>query len=69
MATVSASPAGSIVAAAGGSFLLEDRAPEEVFTLEDLSAEQRQIAETAARFAKEQVLGAVAEDRGQGARV
>ncbi len=51
----------SVVAAAGGSFLLEDRLPEEVFTLEDLSHEQQQIAETAARFAHEQVLAAVAQ--------
>jgi alkylation response protein AidB-like acyl-CoA dehydrogenase len=55
MSTISASPVGSVVAAAGGSFLLEDRAPEEVFTPEDFSPEQRQIAETAARFAKEQI--------------
>jgi alkylation response protein AidB-like acyl-CoA dehydrogenase len=55
MSTVAASPVGSIVAAAGGSFLLEDRAPEEVFTPEDLSPEQRQIAETASRFAREQI--------------
>jgi alkylation response protein AidB-like acyl-CoA dehydrogenase len=58
MPTVAVSP---IVAAAGGSFLLEDRAPEEVFTPEDLSEEQRQIAETATRFAKEQLLPAVAQ--------
>jgi butyryl-CoA dehydrogenase len=58
MSTVSASPVSSIVAAAGGSFLLEDRAPEEVFTPEDLSEEQRQIAETAARFARERILPA-----------
>ena len=42
-------------AAPGGSFLLEDRAPAEVFTPEDLSAEQRQIAQTAARFAREKI--------------
>jgi alkylation response protein AidB-like acyl-CoA dehydrogenase len=58
MSTLAVSP---IVAAAGGSFLIEDRAPEEIFTLEDLSAEQRQIAETAARFAKEQLLPALAQ--------
>jgi butyryl-CoA dehydrogenase len=58
MPTLTALP---IVAAAGGSFLLEDRAPEEVFTPEDLTEEQRQIAETAARFAKEQLLPAVAQ--------
>jgi alkylation response protein AidB-like acyl-CoA dehydrogenase len=55
MSTLAASPVGTIAAAAGGSFLLEDRAPEEVFTPEDLSQEQRQIAETAARFAREQI--------------
>jgi alkylation response protein AidB-like acyl-CoA dehydrogenase len=55
MSTVAASPANFVVAAAGGSFLLEDRTPEEVFTPEDLSPDQRQIAETAARFAKEQI--------------
>jgi butyryl-CoA dehydrogenase len=47
-----------IVAAAGGSFLLEERTPEQVFTLEDLSEEQRQIAETAARFARERLIPA-----------
>ena len=60
MATVASSPAGSVVdqvvAAAGGSFLLEDRSPNEVFTPEDLSEEQRQIADTAARFARERIL-------------
>ena len=56
MSTVAALPSNSVLAAAGGSFLLEDRAPEEVLTPEDLSPEQRQIAETAARFAKEQIL-------------
>jgi butyryl-CoA dehydrogenase len=55
--TVSASDSlASILAAPGGSFLLEDRSPEEVFTPEDLSEEQRQIAETADRFAREQLL-------------
>jgi butyryl-CoA dehydrogenase len=49
----SASP---IVAAAGGSFLLETRAPAEVFTPEDLNEEQRQIASSAVRFAREEVL-------------
>ena len=61
MSTISASPASSIFAAAGGSFLLEDRSPEEVFTPEDFSPEQRQIAETAARFAREQILPALAQ--------
>jgi alkylation response protein AidB-like acyl-CoA dehydrogenase len=51
-----ASSLASIVAAAGGSFLLETRTPAEVFTPEDLSEEQRQIAATAAQFAKEEIL-------------
>ncbi len=51
MAAVTSLP----VAAAGGSFLLEDRAPEEVFTPEDFSEEHRQIAATAAQFAREEV--------------
>ena len=58
MATLTASP---IVAAAGGSFLIEERAPGEVFTPEDLNEEQRQIAATAARFAREEILPAAAD--------
>jgi alkylation response protein AidB-like acyl-CoA dehydrogenase len=57
---MSTSTASSIVAAAGGSFLLETRTPAEVFTPEDLNEEQRQIAVTAAQFAREQILPAVA---------
>ena len=45
-----------IVAAAGGSFLLEARIPAEVFTPEDLNEEQRQIASTAAQFARDEIL-------------
>jgi len=56
MSTVTASP---IVAPAGGSFLLENRAPAEVFTPEDLSEEQRQIVATAERFAREEILPAM----------
>src|ERR1035441_2959083 len=51
-----ADAASPIVAAAGGSFLLETRTPAEVFTPEDLNEEQRQIASTAARFAREEIL-------------
>ncbi|MFP5276698.1 MAG: acyl-CoA dehydrogenase family protein [Acidobacteriota bacterium] len=43
------------VPASGGSFLLEDRAPAEIFTPEDLNEEQRQIAASAARFAREEI--------------
>ncbi len=57
MPTSIASP---ILAAAGGSFLLETRTPAEVFTPEDLNGEQREIAKTAAQFAREQILPAVA---------
>jgi butyryl-CoA dehydrogenase len=57
MSLFSASP---IVAAAGGSFLLETRIPAEVFTPEDLNEEQRQIAATAAQFAREEILPNIA---------
>ena len=40
----------------GGSFLLEDLAPGDIFTLEDLSEEQQHIASTAASFAEEKIL-------------
>ena len=53
---MSAISASSIIAAAGGSFLLETRTPEEVFTPEDLNEEQRQIALTAAQFARDEIL-------------
>ena len=47
------------VAATGGSFLVENRVPEEVFAPEDFSDEHRQIAATAAQFAREEILPAV----------
>ena len=40
----------------GGSFLIEDLAPEDIFTLEDLTAEQKQIAEMTGDFAEEKIL-------------
>jgi butyryl-CoA dehydrogenase len=49
-----------VVAAAGGSFLLDTRTPADVFTPEDLSEEQRQMAATAAQFARDEVLPAAA---------
>jgi butyryl-CoA dehydrogenase len=52
--------ASTTVAAAGGSFLLESRTPDEIFTPEDLNEEQRQIAATAERFAREEILPRVA---------
>jgi alkylation response protein AidB-like acyl-CoA dehydrogenase len=48
-----------IAAAAGGSFLLESREPEEVFTPEDLTEEQRQVAATAESFARQEILPAL----------
>ncbi len=42
--------------ASGGTFLIEDRTPEEIFTLEDLSPEQGQIAELATSFAEERIM-------------
>ena len=47
-----------VIPAAGGSFLLETHTPAEIFTPEDLTEEQRQIATTAAQFAREEILPA-----------
>jgi alkylation response protein AidB-like acyl-CoA dehydrogenase len=58
MATDTTTP---IVAARGGSFLVEDRTPDEVFTPEDFSEEQRMIAQTAAEFVEEQVVPRIAD--------
>jgi butyryl-CoA dehydrogenase len=58
--TVASPQRSAVVAAAGGSFLLEDRTAAEVFTPEDLTSDQKQIAETAGRFAKEQITPAIA---------
>ncbi len=52
--------ASPVLAAPGGSFLLETRSPSEIFTPEDLNEEQRQIAATAARFARDEILPVVA---------
>jgi alkylation response protein AidB-like acyl-CoA dehydrogenase len=52
MATETTTP---IVAARGGSFLVEDRSPDEVFTPEDFTDEQRMIADTAAEFMEKAV--------------
>jgi len=52
---MSAVAASSVAAAKGGSFLIESRTPSEVFTPEDQSPEQRQIAATAAQFAREEI--------------
>ena len=39
----------------GGSFLIEDLTPGDIFTLEDLSPEQRQVADLAAQFAEKEI--------------
>jgi alkylation response protein AidB-like acyl-CoA dehydrogenase len=44
------------LAARGGSFLIEERSPEQVFTLEDLTDEQRMIAETARDFMENEMV-------------
>ena len=58
MSTTSVSP---VVAARGGSFLIESRAPSDVFMPEDMNEEQRQMAATAAQFARDEILPATAE--------
>src|SRR5918911_3853823 len=59
MATSKAQP--SAMAARGGSFLIEERRPEDVFTPEDFTEEHRQIARTAAEFTANEVMPAAAE--------
>jgi alkylation response protein AidB-like acyl-CoA dehydrogenase len=58
MATDTQAP---VLAARGGSFLIEDRAPEEVFTPEDFSEEQRMIGQTAAEFMEKEMLPRLGE--------
>ncbi len=41
---------GGVLAARGGTFLTEERVPDEVFTPEDLTEEQKMIGQTAAEF-------------------
>jgi len=48
-------------AAKGGSFLTEERQPNEIFTPEDLSEEHRQTAKTAVEFTLNEVVPAAAE--------
>ncbi len=47
--------------AKGGSFLIEDLQPDEIFTPEDFTEEQKHIARTAADFSKNEVLPASGE--------
>jgi alkylation response protein AidB-like acyl-CoA dehydrogenase len=55
--TETAAPA----AVRGGSFLVEDRAPGEIFTVEDLTDEQRMIAETTADFMEKEMVPRIPE--------
>jgi len=45
-----------VLAARGGSFLIEERQVEEVFTPEDFSEEQRMIGDTAAEFMEKEMM-------------
>ncbi len=56
MATMDTMTALTMKRVKGGSFLTEERDPQDVFTPEDLSEEQRQIAKTASEFAINEVL-------------
>ncbi len=53
----------------GGSFLIEDLTPNDVFTPEDLSLEQRQVAETAAEFAENRIATQIADIEAKDFRV
>jgi butyryl-CoA dehydrogenase len=53
MATISSAPGVSI---SGGSFLLEARPPEEIFTPEDFSEQHVLIAQTAEEFAQKEII-------------
>ncbi len=58
MATETKTP---VIAARGGSFLIEDRTPEEVFTPEDFSDEQKMIAQTADDFMENEMAPRIPE--------
>jgi alkylation response protein AidB-like acyl-CoA dehydrogenase len=53
MATTASAPGASI---SGGSFLLETRPPEEIFTPEDFSEQHVLIAQTAEEFAQKEII-------------
>lgn len=58
MATETKTP---VLAARGGSFLIEDRVPDEVFTPEDFSDEQKMIGETADDFMEKEMAPRIPE--------
>src|SRR5437762_516897 len=45
----------------GGSFLTDERQPQDIFTPEDFSGEHRQIAKTTIEFTTNEVMPAAAE--------
>src|SRR5208337_764278 len=59
--TESSIPTSSVKRAKGGGFLIEDCEPRDIFTPEDLSDEQRQVAKTANEFATNEVMPAMRE--------
>ena len=50
----------------GGSFLISDPTPADCFFPEDFTDEQKQIAETTANFAINEIVPSVGADRGEG---
>ncbi|MGA2077018.1 MAG: acyl-CoA dehydrogenase family protein [Terriglobia bacterium] len=61
IATESMRPTVSVKRAKGGSFLIGESQPEDIFTPEDLSEEQRQVAKTANEFVTYEVMPAISE--------
>jgi butyryl-CoA dehydrogenase len=61
IATELTRPAVSVKRTKGGSFLIEESKPEDVFMPEDLSEEQRQVAKTANEFVTNEVMPAIDE--------
>ena len=49
----------------GGSFLIEERDPQDIFTPEDFTEEHRQIAKTAIEFTHQRGDAGGRRDRGQ----
>jgi alkylation response protein AidB-like acyl-CoA dehydrogenase len=59
MATINATASAHRIK--GGSFLIEPRQPQDVFTPEDFSSEHRQVAKTATDFVNNEVMPVAAE--------
>ena len=59
MSTIVAPLEASVAAPSGGSFLIDDPSPEQIFTPEDFSEEQRRTGATADRFMSEEVAPAI----------